>query len=93
MEGGRGGGKNEAKEVISSRKAAKGKEFIQTNICDISSLHARFPIPLALGVPNAKVGPTKTARSEGIFEGSILNRTFTDYKKTLWTVVTFFYEI
>lgn len=83
MEGGRGGGeKNEAKEVISSRKAAKGKEFMQTNICDISSLHARSPIPLALGVPNAKVGPTKTARSKGIFEGSILNRAFSHENMT-----------
>lgn len=59
--------KTEAKEARLSRKAVKGKEFMQTNICDISSLHTRSPIPLALGVPNAKVGLTKTAKSEGIF--------------------------
>lgn len=59
--------KNAAKEATLSRKAVKGKEFRQTNICDISSLHTRSPIPLALGVPNAKVGLTKTAKSEGIF--------------------------
>lgn len=45
----------------------KGKKFMQANICDISSLHTRSPIPLALGVPNAKVELTKTAWSEGIF--------------------------
>jgi len=54
--------KTEAKEARLSRKAVKGKGFMQTNICDISSLHTRSPIPLALGVPNAKVGLTKTAR-------------------------------
>lgn len=59
--------KTAAKEATLSRKAVKGKEFMQTNICDISSLHTRSPIPLALGVPNAKVGLTKTAKSEGIF--------------------------
>lgn len=37
--GGRGG----AKEARLSRKAVKGKEFMQTNICDISSLHILAP--------------------------------------------------
>lgn len=37
--------KREAKEARLSRKAAKGKEFMQTNICDISSLHTPSPIP------------------------------------------------
>lgn len=41
---------------------------MQTNICDISSLHTPSPIPLALGVPNVKVGLAKTAKSEGIFD-------------------------
>lgn len=56
----------EAKEATLSRKAVKGKGFMQPNICDISSLHTPSPIPLALGVPNAKVGLTKTAKSKGI---------------------------
>ena len=63
----RGEKKTQAKEARLSRKAVKGKGFMQTNICDISSLHTPSPIPLALGVPNAKVGLTKTKTSEGIF--------------------------
>lgn len=45
----RGKKKTEAKEARLSRKAVKGKEFMQTNICDISSLHTCSPIPLCLG--------------------------------------------
>lgn len=44
VEGARGK-KREAKEARLSRKAAKGKEFMQTNICDISSLHTPSTIP------------------------------------------------
>lgn len=56
--------KREAKEARLSRKAAKGKEFMQTNICDISSLHTPSPIPPSLRVPNVKVGLTKAAKCE-----------------------------
>lgn len=50
-----------------SRKAGKEKEFMRTNICDISSYFFFLPFPLALGVPNAEAGLAKTARHKGIF--------------------------
>lgn len=69
--------KREAQEARLCRKAVKGKEFMQTNICDISSLHTHSPIPLAWGVPNAKVGLTKTEWGYFFWLASVENATST----------------
>lgn len=56
-----------AKEARLGRKAAKGKEFMQTNICDISSLHTPSPIPLLWVCQMLRWGLQKQRRIEGIF--------------------------
>lgn len=61
--------KMEAKEARSSRKAVKGKEFMQTNICDISSLHTCSPIPLCLGCAKCEGGAYKNSKERGYFFG------------------------
>lgn len=56
-----------AKDARLGRKAVKGKEFMQTNICDISSLHTPAPIPLLRLCQMLRWGLQKQRKSEGIF--------------------------